>query len=192
MWEYEISRASSFGTAQKDRGSFQGVFKALNRCSIIVSTTFILQEPLVAYRFPFHFCKHHCTLSGFNIEQKEPPVVRYTPTTGGFVMFLPKEVCARQWIQGEVLNLRMVADARQESTDNFGAEKHPRKNRCTRNERKGPAGPLSFASRRKDVSCSTGSVCISLRSAFGNAQPSAGLRAISRCSTASFRAEEMI
>lgn len=127
MWEYEISRASSFGTAQKDRGSFQGVFKALNRCSIIVSTTFILQEPLVAYRFPFHFCKHHCTLSGFNIEQKEPPVVRYTPTTGGFVMFLPKEVCARQWIQGEVLNLRMVADARQESTDNFGAEKHPRK-----------------------------------------------------------------
>lgn len=104
MWEYEISRASSFGTAQKDRGSFQGVFKALNRCSIIVSTTFILQEPLVAYRFPFHFCKHHCTLSGFNIEQKEPPVVRYTPTTGGFVMFLPKEVCARQWIQGEVLN----------------------------------------------------------------------------------------
>ena len=52
--------------------------------------------------------------------------------------------------------------------------------------------PLSFASRRKDVSCSTGSVCISLRSAFGNAQPSAGLWAISRCSTASFRAEEMI
>ena len=51
---------------------------------------------------------------------------------------------------------------------------------------------ISFASRRKDVSCSTGSVCISLRSAFGNAQPSAGLRAISRCSTASFRAEEMI
>lgn len=150
MWEYEISRASSFGTAQKDRGSFQGVFKALNRCSIIVSTTFILQEPLVAYRFPFHFCKHHCTLSGFNIEQKEPPVVRYTPTTGGVVMFLPKEVCARQWIQGEVLNLRMVADARQESTDNFGAEKHPRKNRCTRNERKGPAGPLAFCHSAAD------------------------------------------
>ena len=31
-----------------------------------------------------------------------------------------------------------------------------------------------------------------LRSAFGSAQPSAGLWAISRCSTASFRAEEMI
>ena len=25
--------------------------------------TFILQEPLVACLFPFHFCKHHCTLS---------------------------------------------------------------------------------------------------------------------------------
>ena len=33
---------------------------------------------------------------------------------------------------------------------------------------------------------------ISLRSAFGKAQPSAGLRAISRCSIASFSAEEMI
>ena len=33
---------------------------------------------------------------------------------------------------------------------------------------------------------------LSLRSAFGNAQPSAGLRAIRRCSTASLRAEEMI
>lgn len=32
-------------------------------CSMIVSTTFILQEPLVACLFPFHFCKHHCTLS---------------------------------------------------------------------------------------------------------------------------------
>lgn len=30
---------------------------------MIVSTTFILQEPLVACLFPFHFCKHHCTLS---------------------------------------------------------------------------------------------------------------------------------
>lgn len=65
-------------------------------------------------------------------------------------MFLPKEVCARRWIQGEVLNLRMVADARQESTDNFGAEKHPRKNRCTRNERKGPAGPLAFCHSAAD------------------------------------------
>ena len=32
-------------------------------CMMIVSTTFILQEPLVACLFPFHFCKHHCTLS---------------------------------------------------------------------------------------------------------------------------------
>ena len=35
---------------------------------MIVSTTFILQEPLVACLFPFHFCKHHCTLSSHFFE----------------------------------------------------------------------------------------------------------------------------
>lgn len=43
------------GGCQPDLGSLL--------CMMIVSTTFILQEPLVACLFPFHFCKHHCTLS---------------------------------------------------------------------------------------------------------------------------------
>ena len=52
--------------------------------------------------------------------------------------------------------------------------------------------PLSLTSRKKDWSCSTSRVFISLRFTLGRAQPFAGVVRMIRCSWASFRAEERI